>query len=81
MLAAGESNGIDPPFGSKTAATAKPVTCNWCKSSASAANTVSSAKLCADRLLDAIHYFTIHNITWRALPAEFGKWNSVWKPF
>ena len=30
---------------------------------------------------EAIHYFTVHNITWRALPAEFGKWNSVWKRF
>jgi len=33
------------------------------------------------RFLEAIHYFTVHNITWRALPAEFGKWNSVWKRF
>src|SRR5246500_3033960 len=31
--------------------------------------------------LEAVHYFTVHNITWRALPAEFGKWNSVWKRF
>ena len=31
--------------------------------------------------LKALHYFTLHNITWRALPAEFGKWNSVWKRF
>jgi transposase len=30
------------------------------------------------RFLEALHFFTLHNITWRALPAEFGKWNSVW---
>ncbi|MGV4792971.1 transposase [Rhizobium sp. F40D2] len=34
-----------------------------------------------DRLLEAIHYFSIHNISWRALPDRFGKWNSVWKRF
>jgi transposase len=33
------------------------------------------------KFLEAVHYFTLHNITWRALPAEFGKWNSVWKRF
>jgi transposase len=33
------------------------------------------------KFLEAVHYFTVHNITWRALPAEFGKWNSVWKRF
>ena len=33
------------------------------------------------RFLEAIHYFSVHNITWRALPATFGKWNSVWKRF
>ena len=33
------------------------------------------------RFLEAILYFAVHNITWRALPAEFGKWNSVWKRF
>ena len=35
-----------------------------------------------DRLfLEALHYFSVHNITWRALPKRFGKWNSVWKRF
>jgi transposase len=33
------------------------------------------------RFLEALHYFAVHNITWRALPAEYGKWNSVWKRF
>ena len=33
------------------------------------------------RFLEALHYFCVHNITWRALPAAFGNWNSVWKRF
>ena len=33
------------------------------------------------KFLEALHYFTVHNVTWRALPAEFGNWNSVWKRF
>ena len=33
------------------------------------------------KFLEAVHYFCVHNITWRALPAEFGNWNSVWKRF
>jgi transposase len=33
------------------------------------------------KFLEALHYFTVHNITWRALPAQFGNWNSVWKRF
>jgi transposase len=33
------------------------------------------------RFLEALHDFTVHNITWRALPAEFGPWSSVWKRF
>jgi transposase len=33
------------------------------------------------KFLRALHYFTVHSITWSALPAEFGKWNSVWKRF
>jgi transposase len=31
------------------------------------------------RFLEALHYVVVHNITWRALPAQFGHWNSVWK--
>jgi transposase len=33
------------------------------------------------KFLEALHYFTVHNITWRALPKEFGNWNSIWKRF
>jgi transposase len=33
------------------------------------------------KFLEALHYFSVHNITWRALPKEFGNWNSVWKRF
>ena len=33
------------------------------------------------KFLEALHYFTLHNITWRALPAAFGPWNSIWKRF
>lgn len=33
------------------------------------------------KFLEALHYFAVHNITWRALPAEFGPWNSIWKRF
>jgi transposase len=33
------------------------------------------------KFLEALHYFVVHNITWRALPAQFGHWNSVWKRF
>lgn len=40
------------------------------------------AKAKNDRLfLEALHYFTVHNITWRALPERFGNWNSIWKRF
>jgi transposase len=33
------------------------------------------------KFLEALHYLAVNNITWRALPSEFGKWNSVWKRF
>ena len=33
------------------------------------------------RFLEALHYFSVHNITWRALPHAFGNWNSIWKRF
>jgi len=40
------------------------------------------AKARDDRLfLEAVHHFTVHNLTWRALPERFGNWNSVWKRF
>ncbi len=31
--------------------------------------------------LQAIIYFSVHSIHWRALPIEFGQWNSVWRRF
>jgi transposase len=33
------------------------------------------------KFLEALQYFAVHNITWRALPRGFGHWNSVWKRF
>jgi transposase len=33
------------------------------------------------KFLEALHFFTVHNLTWRAIPSEFGKWNSIWKRF
>jgi transposase len=33
------------------------------------------------KFLEALHFFTVHSITWRALPAAFGNWNSIWKRF
>ena len=40
------------------------------------------AKAKDDRLfLEALRFFVVHNITWRALPERFGHWNSVWKRF
>jgi len=33
------------------------------------------------RFLEGLHFFAVHNITWRALPERFGFWNSVWKRF
>jgi transposase len=35
-----------------------------------------------DRLfLEAIHFFAVENVRWRALPERFGHWNTVWKRF
>jgi transposase len=33
------------------------------------------------KVLEALQYFVVHNITWRALPEKFGHWNSIWKRF
>jgi transposase len=33
------------------------------------------------RFLEALHFFTVENVRWRALPERFGNWNSVWKRF
>ena len=33
------------------------------------------------KFLEALHFFTVHSLTWRTLPTEYGKWNSVWKRF
>ena len=36
---------------------------------------------CDRRFLEALHFFTLQNVSWRALPAEYGNWNSIWKRF
>ena len=33
------------------------------------------------RFLEALHFFTVENVRWRALPETFGHWNTVWKRF
>ena len=33
------------------------------------------------RFLEALHFFTVENVRWRALSDRFGPWNSVWKRF
>ena len=33
------------------------------------------------RFLEALHFFTVENVRWRALPERVGHWNSVWKRF
>ena len=33
------------------------------------------------KFLEALHYFSVNNITWRGLPEKFGHWNSIWKRF
>jgi transposase len=40
------------------------------------------AKAKDDRLfLEALHFFAVHNVSWRALPERFGNWNTIWKRF
>lgn len=31
--------------------------------------------------LEAMHFFAVENVRWRALPERFGHWNTVWKRF
>jgi transposase len=33
------------------------------------------------KFLEALRLFTVHSVTWRALPREYGDWNSIWKRF
>jgi transposase len=33
------------------------------------------------KFLEALHFFTVENVRWRALPKEYGDWNTVWKRF
>jgi transposase len=31
------------------------------------------------KFLETLHFFTVHSITWRALPREYVNWNTDWK--
>ena len=33
------------------------------------------------KFLEALHFLTVENVRWRALPKEYGDWNKVWKRF
>ena len=33
------------------------------------------------RFLEAMHFFAVENVRWRALPERFGHWNTIWKRF
>ena len=33
------------------------------------------------KFLRALHFFAVHSISWRAMPSEFGHWNSLWRRF
>jgi transposase len=33
------------------------------------------------RFLEALHFFTVETVRWRALRERLGRWNSVWKRF
>jgi transposase len=33
------------------------------------------------QFLEALHFFTVDNVRWRALLERFGAWNGVWKRF
>jgi transposase len=32
-------------------------------------------------MIASLHFFTVKNVRWQALPGRFGHWNSVWKRF
>ena len=33
------------------------------------------------KFLEALHFFTVHSVTWRALPREYGKWETAYKRY
>jgi hypothetical protein len=39
---------------------------------------VATSVATTSSFLEALHHYAVHNITWRALPAQFGRWNSVY---
>lgn len=53
-----------------------------CAAGVSGVPATAGRKAADDRqFLEALHFFTVENVRWRALPKEYGHWNSVWKRF